>query len=196
MRKYSEDRHSEAKLDHLPGYPRMIPGTSLQHTVMSLSKTVSVGSDLSVMLNWYISTEGEVPLEIKFVAGNTANCRTSHTIQAFFTREGGKTLLPLQLLLCDSSSSPSILLFPSHDVVVVRLNDTTMIVSFRKLTIMEAKSLHVAYYISYSSYTSRKSRASRAPDGTNSAIVADLDLNSDYDVSMYATPSVGQCYPS
>ena len=70
-----------------------------------------------------------------------------------------------------------------------------MIVSFRKLTIVEARSLHVTYYISYSPSTSRKrvaSRDVRVPDGSNSAVITDLDPNLDYDVNMYTTTSVGE----
>ena len=90
-----------------------------------------------------------MPYQLRFVAGNTEGCGTTHTIEALFTKEGGRTHFPLQLLLCDSSLFPSVPALPPHNVVVVRLNDTAMIVSFRKLTIVEAKSLHVIYYISY-----------------------------------------------
>lgn len=106
---------------------------------------------LSVMLKLYMRREGEVPFEIKFVDGNTASCGTPHTIHAFFIKERGKThlQLPLQSSLCDCSTCPSVSAVPPHDVVVVRLNDTAMIVSFRELTIVKANSCCVAYYISY-----------------------------------------------
>ena len=135
-----------------------------------------------------------MPYELRFVAGNIVGCGTTHTVQVFFTKEGGRTHLPLQLLLCDSLSCPSVP-DPPHDVEVKRLNGTAMNVSFSNLSIVEARSLHVTYYISYSPHTSRKRQTSsdvRVPDGSNSAVVTDLDPNFDYDVNVYATTTVGE----
>ena len=133
-----------------------------------------------------------MPYELRFVAGNTAGCGTTHTIEAFFTKEGGRTHLPLQLLLCDYPPYPSVPAVPPHDVEVKRLNGTAMSVSFKNLSLVEARSLHVIYYISYSPRSSRKRQAShnvRVPDGKNSVVITTLDPKSDYDVSMYATNS-------
>ena len=45
VRRYSEDGPGEVKLDHLPDYPRRVPGTVLHHTVESLGNAFA----LSVM---------------------------------------------------------------------------------------------------------------------------------------------------
>ena len=44
VRRYFEDEPGEVKLDHLRGYPRVVPGTDLQHTVESLGKAVPLSS--------------------------------------------------------------------------------------------------------------------------------------------------------
>ena len=191
MSRYSEDGPGEVKLNRLQGYPKVVPGTELDHTVESLGKAVPLVS-VSGMLKWYTCTEGEVPYELKFVAGNTEGCGTTH-VEAFFTKEGGRTHLPLQLLLCDSSSCPSAP-DPPRNLVVKRLNGTAMNVSFSSLSIVEARSLHVTYYISYGPRGSRKRQAPpdvRVPDGKNSVVITKLDPDLDYDVSMYATNGEG-----
>lgn len=138
-----------------------------------------------------------MPYELEFVAGNTAGCGTPYTSgEAFFTKEGGNIHLPLQLLLCDYSSCPPVPDKSPYDIVVMRLSDTAMNVSFRELSIVEAKSVHVEYYISYSARSSRKRQAPgsdvRVPDGGTSKVIDRLDAKSEYDVIMYASTSKGE----
>ena len=89
---------------------------------------------------------------------------------------------------------PPVPAVPPHDVEVKRLNGTAMSVSFKNLSLVEARSLNVIYYISYSPRSSRKRQAPhnvRVPDGKNSVVITNLDPKLDYDVSMYATNSEG-----
>ena len=80
------------------------------------------------------------------------------------------------------------------DVAVVRVNGTAMRVSFTPLTIVEARRISVAYFISYSPRSCRKRQEGgevRVPDGKNETVITGLDPKTEYDVVMYATDSDG-----
>ena len=53
--RYFENGPGEVKLDHLQGYPRVVPGTELQHTVKSLGEAVPLVSVNSVEMVYLCS---------------------------------------------------------------------------------------------------------------------------------------------
>ena len=66
-----------------------------------------------------------------------------------------------------------------------------MMVSFKTLTIVEAKRVEVYYFITYTASNSVKKRQNgvndiQVPDGKNETIITGLDPNTEYDVGVYA----------
>ena len=66
-----------------------------------------------------------------------------------------------------------------------------MMVSFKTLTIVEAKRVKVYYFITYTASNSLKKRQNegdviQVPDGKNETIITGLDPNTEYDVGVYA----------
>ena len=79
-----------------------------------------------------------------------------------------------------------------HNVTVVRSEDgLSMRVSFQRLSLVEAKTLTLYYFVSYSSYPGsgrrRKSGGSqvRVPDGESSVEISGLDPYTEYEVTVF-----------
>ena len=71
-----------------------------------------------------------------------------------------------------------------------------MMVSFKTLTIVEAKRVKVYYFITYTASNSLKKRQNegnviQVPDGKNETIITGLDPNTEYDVGVYAADRDG-----
>ena len=71
-----------------------------------------------------------------------------------------------------------------NDVHVIRLTTTAMNVSFTRLSIVEAKSVNVAYTVMYASRKYPVSNMVVVPDGQSNVMITGLDRDSEYIVKV------------
>ena len=84
VREYLSDGPGKTKTQSITGYPREIPSTELNHTVVSLSKTLLIKTIIKLL-----HTEPEVPYDVRLLGANTVGCGPTTNTSPFFTKEGG-----------------------------------------------------------------------------------------------------------
>ncbi|CAI8024474.1 Receptor-type tyrosine-protein phosphatase alpha [Geodia barretti] len=77
---------------------------------------------------------------------------------------------------------------PPHNVKVERINGTAMMVSFGRLSLVEARRVNIYYFISYSPSGGARKRQEGGREGPvegNTTVVTGLDPSTGYDVSVF-----------
>ncbi|CAI8023537.1 Basement membrane-specific heparan sulfate proteoglycan core protein [Geodia barretti] len=114
------------------------------------------------------SLEKETPYVYTLVAGNTEGCGPQSR-SIFFTEEG----------------VPKV---PPHNVKVERINGTAMMVSFGRLSLVEARRVSIYYFVSYSPSGGTRKRQGGGREGPvegNTTVVTGLNPSTGYDVSVF-----------
>ena len=85
---------------------------------------------------------------------------------------------------------PSVPAVGPHNLMAIRFNGTAMIVSFAKLSLVEARRHTLTYFITYVPDNSAKREVGETtvavPEGSTQSVITGLDPNMQYSVRMFA----------